>query len=439
MHVTAVMAAIVSNDNLSGFGSTGCLGEGACNVLTELKIKVDTYRLLLVCAFCYDSLSGFVVAVCSRLPIIQVVSSYIPGAIIVVLLLLNILKKQKVHVYATDLILVTAILGALALTYIFFPSNIPYYNEMNMKNVFFKAIPFFFLGQSFHSDTETVKWLTLGSYISILLSVIYLWYFISAREMMSDNMHWSYLILPHTLLSLRSVFDKNIRIPPLIKSAITIIGVIYVVAMGTRGPILVFIVYAGVLIWKNYAVKNVWRIVVLFFVLGFLIYIIVSGIYLQWLAKLSAWLTSNGLSVRAIQLLVEGEYLSHTSGRDLIYEELWGRILENPLGYGVFGEWQFIDYVAHNIFLELCMHYGLLVGGALYLAYAITVARAYFKSESNNAKDFILLFAVYTFVRGIFGGDYFSDYFFFLLGLSMNQLRACKHHETHWQEQRVQP
>jgi len=135
----------------------------------------------------------------------------------------------------------------------------------------------------------------------------------------------------------------------------------------------------------------------------------------------------NGLSSRTIDLLLGNEFISHTSGRDVIYATLFEKMGQRPfLGYGTFGEWQFVNYSAHNIWLELCSHYGYPIGTLLLLTHFGITIQGFRKSRNPIARNMILLFACFAYIRGIFGGDYLYYEFTFLLGLSLHEIRMAR-------------
>ena len=395
-------------------------------MLTGIKLKFDFYRAMIVCFFCYDALSGYVIALCNRLPLINYIGSYVPLIIIVLFVAINLLLNKPRRLYILDVIIPFSILVILCVTYVVFPNNADYYNSNNMEAVFFKTIPFFILGVSFRADKKTIKWMTYGSYFSILAAGAYLLYFLDNNDMETYDMYKSYLLLPHTLLALRSMFDKTLKTPRVIKLLLTCMGFVYILSMGTRGPMIITMVYLFSLVFKNFPNMTLIKKVIITSIFVLLLYVIITGLYIDILLNLQRFMSNKGLSTRIIDMIISGEYISSTSGRDKIYELLWEKIIENPFGYGIFGEWQFINYSAHNIYIQLCMHYGLIFGSVIAVLYVCTILYAFFKSDNIYAKDLILLYFVFTVVRSIFGGDYLSDYFFFLLGLSLNQIRQRK-------------
>lgn len=391
------------------------------------------YKSLVVAAFCYNSLLPYATQVFIRLPFIGIIGEYIVPMCMALLIVINVLytrrlvNLEKIRVF--DFIFVLLILQSLLASYVFYPDNREYFNEHNIKAVFFEAIPFFIIGLSFQSDKDTLKWLIYASYVAIAINIAYVFYYMTTRTMNSDEMYYAYLLLPHVMLVMMHMFShsKNFMIL-LIKLATTIAGIIYIFAMGSRGPILIVFVFFSALIWTKSHIRLGWRLFISLLVVSIITFVVVSGTYFQLFQKIRVIMNNFNLSTRIIDFLLNKQFVSETSNRNILYSIMINKIEEKPLlGYGVFGEWQFINYSAHNIYLELCMHYGLIFGTCLLFIYLVIVLRAYIRSENQNGKDLIILFSVFTIIRGIFGGDYFSYHFMFLLGLSLHELRNNMH------------
>lgn len=389
--------------------------------------KPDYYLLLIIVAFCYNSVLPFVTAIFNRLPYIKYFGDYIvpmcTGFLIALCLASGKFKKLKY----TDLFIILVSIIILLLSYIIYPDNQQYYSGNNLKAIFLEAIPWFILGVNFKSDEETLKVLTIVSYFAVVINILYVFYYLGSRQMDYDSMEWSYKILPHVMLAIRSVFSEESKKKRFLAVAMSLISLLYLLSLGTRGPMLIVMVYAAIFVWLRSSRKTSLRVIMTVLLTAAVSVLLSSGLYLTLLQGIRKNFVNVGLSTRVIDLLVSGEYISHTSGRDLIYETLIDKILERPLvGYGVFGEWPFVGYSAHNILLELCMHYGVIIGLGIAVAYVVTVVRGFYYSNNYCSKEIILIFFIFTVVRSVFGGDYMSYYFCFTLGLALKELRILK-------------
>ena len=153
-----------------------------------------------------------------------------------------------------------------------------------------------------------------------------------------------------------------------------------------------------------------------------------SPLYISFLAYIMDILERHGLSTRIIQFALDGTVVSYTSGRNELYDWALNRVLENPfVGYGIYGEWPWVGWSIHNMYLEILLHFGFVGGGILLFAIVSLVIRTYLKTKNEIAKDLILIWASFVFIRGIFGGSYLQFPMFFLLGFCIQELRRLTH------------
>ena len=393
------------------------------------SIRIEAFMLLVLAAFFNDSILIYGKAVAGAIfGYNAFVEALIPS--LFVILLVFSLKKILPNIKPAHVIFVLLSLYVITLCYVAYPNNRQYYNDYNMDLLFTQAIPFFFLGLSVTFDKRLFKVMTVLSYIAIVVNLLYVFYFTQTRDMENDAMGWAYVALLPTLISICAIFEqKNFR--GLVVSAIfSIIGALYIVSMGTRGPIIITCVYFLAMLW--YKSNKKWSMKLLASgIIVLLVVFLYSGAYINVLISLRAVLVQNGLSSRTIDLFLEGEMLTHMSGRDVIYETIMERLKERPfIGFGTFGEWQFINYTAHNVWLELCAHYGYVFGTLLLAVHVFITLKAFLKSKNPLAKSMILLFACFAYVRSVFGGDYLYFEFTFLLGLSLHEIRAAKRYKA---------
>ena len=139
-----------------------------------------------------------------------------------------------------------------------------------------------------------------------------------------------------------------------------------------------------------------------------------------WIFLLREIISSLGFSTRIIDFAIEGETLTYYSERDEIFAIVWNKIKENPItGYGVYGEWQFVRWFAHNTYLEILCHFGVILGGIILLWLLVITAKAFVSTKYPPIRSLVLLFACQFFVRGFFGGSLFSFEAFLLIGFCM--------------------
>lgn len=395
-------------------------------IVLNKKINFDWYRLLLVCAFTHSTILNYVEVIWSRLPYINVFSEYVVEFIIISLIIINVMEGHFVKPRKTDVVILTLFIVLISGSYVLYPSTRQYYNEYNLDLIFSQAIPFFILGVGLIIDRKTIDWLTYSSYGAIALNALYIVYYLQTRTASEDNMDLSYKMLPHVLFVIRSVFDNDFKVPRFLKILFTIVGCYFIISMGSRGPILIALCYLLIMFFVRF--RGTWRgKLILVTTGGCISYWITSGMFIKSVEQLVVRLEKANLSVRALEFLLEGKYISETSSRDSIFELCWDKIINGPVfGYGFFGDWQFVGYSAHNIYLQICLYFGLIIGFILIISYILIIGRAYLVSENHYAKELVLLFAIFTLVRGIYGGECLGYHTMFLLGLCINMLREVR-------------
>jgi O-antigen ligase len=128
-----------------------------------------------------------------------------------------------------------------------------------------------------------------------------------------------------------------------------------------------------------------------------------------------------------LDIAINGTIASHLSGRDELYEVVIRKISERPyLGYGVYGEWPWIGWSAHNMALEMMAHYGVILGSILLLWLIVISLKSYIKTPNSISKEMILIWMCYVYVRGIFGGSYLQFGVFFMIGFCLREIRRIQ-------------
>ena len=391
------------------------------------KSELDMFDILVLIAFSYNSIMVYFSAVFARLPIINVIGYEILPLFVSFFAIICFVAGYFRCVKISDFLFILLFLLTILFSYLFHPETNDYFTQSNLRPIYVETIPFFLIAVCFRCNQSILKRLTYFSFVAIILNLLYMFLFVGLTSEEGEYyMGQAYILLPHVMFAINGIFDQTIIHKRIVPILFSLLGVFFLVAMGTRGPLLIAVVYFVIKIFLAIDKRKPKTIVMFTAFAIALCGIIASGYYLVLFENLSNTLSRYGMSTRIIDMLLENEYLSHTSGRDRIFKLLLQKISEKPiLGYGIFGEEQF-GVLAHNIALEIIMYYGIPIGATIIIAYIVTALRAYFKSNNKYAKDLILLFFVMTVVRAPFGGSHLSYYFFFLLGLSISTLRKQK-------------
>jgi O-antigen ligase len=90
-------------------------------------------------------------------------------------------------------------------------------------------------------------------------------------------------------------------------------------------------------------------------------------------------------------------------------------IKEKPfVGWGVGGEASLLGTYPHNIFLELCLNFGLILGGVLCIILVVSILATFFASDGVN-KDIFLIYLCTGFVPLLISATYLTTQDFFSL------------------------
>jgi len=393
---------------------------------TDIQSNI-AFMLLILVAFCQKSLFQYIPVIISKIPIISPLSELFFPFIYIILVLLAYNPTRFKWLKSGDLLLIITIFIAIFITFILYPNNIRYIVSA-FKEDLSLCIPFFLLGICFVADEKTLNTLAIGSGIAIIVNALYVIYYQSTgRQVSTDSMYWSYILLPNTMI----VFNYALNSRKILAWLCFIIGLIYAFAMGTRGPIIILVVYILAAFWIHSKKSKIYK-TVLFLIFGGAAYFFYSSqLYNGLLLIFKNFMVSNNLSTRIIDYLLSNEMVSYLSGRDEIYSVLIKKLLERPFfGYGIYGEWQFGFYSAHNMYLEVLLHFGIFIGIAILITLMIIFIYCLKISETKISREWIMLWGCFIFVQGMFGGSYLSFSVFFLLGFCLKEIRIFKSKKT---------
>lgn len=384
---------------------TMLLGEGALFVLI-LLLWID--RILLT----------YIRAVIMSLPIIGFMADYIITGVYILLIVFSIPEILR-RMRRNDFIFLFVTLIVCLFNYIMFPENVEIMNEMLPGFIFF-TFPLYFIGLSF--DFERIyPWLYRLSLVTIVAFTLYK-LFVSApmteiQSLYHGDMWGSYNILPHVCVVAIAMLKK----PGFINVVLTMIGIIMVAFLGSRGPLI-----CTVLSMATYLVffKKYKRPFVAYTVIAISAVLVIVGLnpIMEQLYILSK---EAGLSIRVFEKFFEGS-ISDSSSREYIAERLYERISDNPiLGYGLYSDRVVLGTYAHQVAIELWHAFGILFGTAILGTIIIILARAakIIKQKEEYALIFLpLLFA--GFVKLFLSSSFLEEVnLFLLLGISVSLIR----------------
>lgn len=213
------------------------------------------------------------------------------------------------------------------------------------------------------------------------------------------------------------------------------VGLFVILAAGCRGALLCYLIFAILLIIRQVTVAPKTKYTHLFqVVLIILVFFVISSSVFS-IQFINNWFDALGISSRAVEMINEGTFLEDNS-RELIRSSVLKGIMENPMGYGLFGD-RFITsnyYIggveyAHNIIFELLADFGF-IGLALFLIYFFKTTFSFYKKFKRDYMwVFFLLFVPEGLIKLFFSSSFLLDVeFWIILALLINRNKIDELH-----------
>lgn len=379
---------------------------------------------LLIIAICQETLFIYPVAIISHLSSVLSGIRYVIFPITYLILTIIALQKPEAtrYIRVSDFLLI-----AFFSLYVFFSLGLnPKQTEAVLeilRPIFLPCIPFLFLGLCVKIDSVSMDALGKWSCCAIIITSVYriLYQAPDVDWEYNYNMGAAYALLPNILIAIDYLFRTKKKLIPIVCS---VVGVFYLFAMGTRGPIVIAFSLLFIRILTSINLKRFWMALITVLFGSIVIWLSTSPALINILAFLGNILSSMGLSSRATDFGVSGEFISNTTGRDEITEILLSKLGEMPLlGYGVMGENRFDILSAHNLFLEAIFDYGYFFGGLILLFFIVITVKSILKTRGKPMQQWIIIWTIYVFVKGFFGGGVLRPENFILIGICLRSIR----------------
>lgn len=235
------------------------------------------------------------------------------------------------------------------------------------------------------------KSLDIISWISVVLTLYYIFhYYIGTFIIDNYNMSFSYgCLLPMIVL-----FSHR-RFFPVV---ISLLMFIWVLAIGSRGAVIAFIIYVVIDAFINKR-KGRW----LLFFIGLIFFSVVPLI--------NGYFDSIGIHSRTLDLFLSGG-IDYDSGRDYLYEKSLREIKLHPFtGIGLWGDRVLLDgYYCHNFFIEVLLDFGLFVGLILLLWFLYFMVKAFVTTKDDKDKrDSLLILVASGLIPSFVSGSYLTS------------------------------
>lgn len=309
--------------------------------------------------------------------------SYISKAILAFYLinaLTVILKKQCIKFIGTEVILLICFL------YTYIIGDI---NEDSFSSIVVNTIGVFIpLSFSVLSISEFRLFQERLYKSSWLISVILLAIAVQQKASIYNyNMPLSYAIVLQLLIVLDHYFYER-KWYDLLTTGILFFAILIV---GSRGPILCVLVYLMLKIVLSNSINMKRR------TLFIIIAIVISGLLIinseYILLNTIEMLNKYGISSRSLYYLYT--HNNSDSGRGEIYKLFYSKIISGPLlGYGIAGGWVNSNY-PHNIFIEIILSYGLILGSFLAILYIFITIKGV-RLKDNLCQRLAMIFVSYS-------------------------------------------
>lgn len=309
-------------------------------------------------------------------------------------------------------------------------TNYAVFNTSMLCKLVFETMLVMLWGSCIVLNDQSLRKLYKCSIAVMFISIVYILYFLnSGRALARDNMDYAYRVLPAILIIIANLFVNKVKVTNILFVAI---GLIFLISLGTRGPVLCAIACVLIMLYKKIGLT---RILAVSCAIGIAVSIFMSSTqYTIFMIKASDTLEDMGLSTRFIELML-AENLSDANGRDAIQDKLMGEVKENPYKIrGIYSDRQdtigLIDTeystsyaegtYAHNIIIEMLYDYGVIIGTILLLVILFFVVRIFYKN--NLTVVYIPVVVVCCgLVHLLLSGSYLTDQlFFFMIGLFAN-------------------
>ena len=174
----------------------------------------------------------------------------------------------------------------------------------------------------------------------------------------------------------------------------SVVLILFLLLYGARGPVLsiaIFFVYVFIS-KKKY-------LLLLFFLFAMSAFI----------PFLNSVFESNGLQSRTLELYIVGE-IDKGNGREYINYQIEKGILENPYGWGMFGDRVITkgENNAHNFIREILAEFGIYLGTFVLLVFLYQIIKR-FKQVKDEDRDMYFMFFCTCFIPTLVSGSYLTS------------------------------
>lgn len=237
-------------------------------------------------------------------------------------------------------------------------------------------------------------------------------------------MLFGYHMVPAVNIFIYLAFTEN----KLLYKMFALAGTIEVLIWGNRGAVVSIAIFfvAYLLLFANIKRKLVVFVTAIVTFMGYSYFVATKGVL-----KLYDFLISKGFNPRNLEMFLSSSL--DESGRDQIYETAYDVISNNLFfGVGISASWMFDgpQGYTHNLFLELLLQFGVILGGVLIVFFLAKSIMVIFYRNSSWSKIYLIFFST-AMVKLMFSASYLTEWWFWvMMGMFVTSLTMLKREKT---------
>ena len=355
---------------------------------------------------------------------------FIYGVFVFIFILsLSRIIKRSLTTHSIFVAIAISIISYL-ITFLINSNNTTYFINIGI-DFLIRSIPWLLVGFAVRDYRVMKKYINLSGVI-IITSFSYN-FFILKANLFGDGFYsqqYSYTLLIAAIIFTNSIYEKK-RFYNIVLLFFTLI---LMTLLGARGPLVCYILYVGL---KNYVslrlnIKKVTLNLAITTITVILIYVFHPYI----LNKLLFLSNKMNLSTRIIHRILGGAYFLDNSRVSLVEYSI-ELLKQYPLlGVGVGNDRlllankigvanslsEVVGWYPHNIFLEILLHFGIIIGSILIIYMLRIMYVSVRKIKNKDVIDIISIFIGIGFFPLFFSSSYIeSPIFFVLIGMCLYQ------------------
>lgn len=295
----------------------------------------------------------------------------------------------------------------LLLTIVIFPSNEPYIIKEGLRFLLPTCVSSALCMVAIRDLNVVVRSLKIVSYVITVLAFSFFLFYLRGFFSISEySMSFSYSCL------LPMMVFYNEKKP--YSMIISVFLFLMVIAIGSRGAAFSFVIYILFDVFAS-SNKRKWWILLL------------SFLFIVLLPFFENYLGSIGISSRTLNMAEDNDLFSST-GRNTIQKGAWQLIADYPFGMGIYGDRANLGGAyCHNIFLELLVDFGWIIGGGICLISLYSIVNLFIRTKGKY-KNYLLIMFVVGIVPLFASGSVFQQAEpWWLLGFSVLLNNNIKH------------